>query len=108
MQPMAAFAAAFMLTMQSTALRPARGPPRLRGLLRAAATSEDLLAEAAALRREANAMEADLEAELAPPPAPAPKPKPTPHSHSGTGSRHGRDQSKGLNQIAFLDILLSE
>ena len=69
---MAAFAAAFMLTMQSTALRPARGPPRLRGLLRAAATSEDLLAEAAALRREANAMEADLEAELAPPPAPEP------------------------------------
>ena len=66
---MAAFAAAFMLTMQSTALRPARGPPRLRGLLRAAATSEDLLAEAAALRREANAMEAAMEAEIARPPA---------------------------------------
>ena len=83
MQPMAAFAAAFMLAMQSTALRPARCPPRLRGLLRAAATSEDLLAEAAALRREANAMEADLEAELAPPPAPAPKPAPKPASVAG-------------------------
>ena len=83
MQPMAALVAAFMLTMQSTALRPARGPPRLRGLLRAAATSEDLLAEAAALRREANAMEAAMEAELAPPPAPAPKPKPKPASVAG-------------------------
>ena len=83
MQPMAALVAAFMLTMQSTALRPARGPPRLRGLLRAAATSEDLLAEAAALRREANAMEAAMEAELAPPPAPAPEPKPKPASVAG-------------------------
>ena len=74
---MAAFAAACMLTMQSTALRPHTNSPRLKGL-RAAATSEDLLAEAAALRREANAMEADLEAELAPPPPPPPtesKPK---------------------------------
>ena len=76
MQPMAAFAAAFMLTLQSTALRPHN--TRLNKGLRAAATSEDLLAEAAALRREANAMEADLEAEIAPtPPPPAPsKPKP--------------------------------
>ena len=76
MQPMAALVAAFMLTLQSTALRP-HNTRRNKGL-RAAATSEDLLAEAAALRREANAMEADLEAEIAPPPAPAPKPKPTP------------------------------
>ena len=82
MQPMAALAAAFMLAMQSTALRPAKCAPRLQGL-RAAATSEDLLAEAAALRREANAMEADLEAELAPPPAPAPKPAPKPASVAG-------------------------
>ena len=73
---MAALAAAFMLTLQSTALRP-HNTRRNKGL-RAAATSEDLLAEAAALRREANAMEADLEAEIAPtPPPPAPsKPKP--------------------------------
>ena len=71
---MAAFAAAFMLAMQSTALSPQN--TRLNKGLRAAATSEDLLAEAAALRREANAMEADLEAEIAPPPPPAPsKPK---------------------------------
>ena len=81
MQPMAAFAAAFMLTLQSTALRPHN--TRLNKGLRAAATSEDLLAEAAALRREANAMEADLEAELAPPPAPAPKPAPKPASVAG-------------------------
>ena len=70
-----------MLTMQSTALRPARCAPRLQEL-RAAATSEDLLAEAAALRREANAMEAAMEAELAPPPAPAPEP-PKPASVAG-------------------------
>ena len=81
MQPLAALVAAFMLTLQSTALRPHN--TRLNKGLRAAATSEDLLAEAAALRREANAMEADLEAELAPPPAPAPKPKPTPTSVAG-------------------------
>ena len=72
---MAALVAAFMLARSSTALRPHNA--RLNKGLRAAATSEDLLAEAAALRREANAMEADLEAEIAPPaPAPAPKPKP--------------------------------
>ena len=72
---MAALVAAFMLVRSSTALRPHNA--RLNKGLRAAATSEDLLAEAAALRREANAMEADLEAEIAPPaPAPAPKPKP--------------------------------
>lgn len=74
MQPMAAFAAAFMLTLQSTALRPHN--TRLNKGLRAAATSEDLLAEAAALRREANAMEADLEAEIAPPPPPPAPSKP--------------------------------
>ena len=68
---MAALAAACMLTMQSTALRPASS--RLNKGLRAAATSEDLLAEAAALRREANAMEAEI-APPPPPPAPA-KPK---------------------------------
>jgi len=81
MQPMAALAAAWMLTMQSTALRPHN--TRLNKGLRAAATSEDLLAEAAALRREANAMEADLEAEIAPPPPPAPKPAPKPASVAG-------------------------
>ena len=81
MQPMAALAAACMLTLQSTALRPHN--TRLNKGLRAAATSEDLLAEAAALRREANAMEADLEAEIAPPPPPAPKPAPKPASVAG-------------------------
>ena len=35
------------------------------------------------MRREANAMEADLEAEIAPPPAPAPKPAPKPASVAG-------------------------
>ena len=81
MQPMAAFAAAFMLAMQSTALRPARGLAAAR-MLRAAATSEDLR-QAAALHAEANAMEAAMEAELAPPPAPAPKPAPKPASVAG-------------------------
>jgi hypothetical protein len=71
MQPLAALVAAFMLTLQSTALRPHN--TRLNKGLRAAATSEDLLAEAAALRREANAMEAEI-APPPPPPAPA-KPK---------------------------------
>ena len=74
MQPMAALAAAFMLAMQSTALRPHN--TRLNKGLRAAATSEDLLAEAAALRREANAMEAAMESELAPPPPPPAPSKP--------------------------------
>ena len=74
MQPMAALAAAFMLTLQNTALRP-HNTRRNKGL-RAAATSEDLLAEAAALRREANAMEAAMEAEIAPPPPPPPPSKP--------------------------------
>ena len=91
MQPMAALVAAFMLAMQSMALRPARGPPRLRGLLRAAATSEDLLAKAAALRREANAMEAAMEAELAPPPAPEPPAPSKPKTVAGVSPSEALD-----------------
>ena len=91
MQPMAAFAAAFMLAMQSTALRPAKCPSRLSKGLRAAATSEDLLAEAAALRREANAMEADLEAELAPPPAPEPPAPSKPKTVAGVSPSEALD-----------------
>merc|ERR1739841_82175 len=73
-----------MLFMNAASLRPSLRRPRLRGASSAAAaTSEDLLAEAAALRREANAMEAAMEAELAPPPAPAPKPAPKPASVAG-------------------------
>ena len=67
-----------MLFMNAASLRPSLRRPRLRGASSAAAaTSEDLLAEAAALRREANAMEADLEAEIAPPPPPPAPSKPT-------------------------------
>ena len=91
MQPMAALAAAFMLAMQSTALRPARCPSRLSKGLRAAATSEDLLAEAAALRREANAMAADLEAELAPPPAPEPPAPSKPKTVAGVSPAEALD-----------------
>ena len=66
-----------MLFMNAASLRPSLRRPRLRGSSSAAAaTSEDLLAEAAALRREANAMEADLEAEIAPPPPPPAPSKP--------------------------------
>ena len=72
-----------MLFVNAASLRPSLRRPRLRAPCAAAATSEDLLAEAAALRREANAMEADLEAELAPPPAPAPKPAPKPATVAG-------------------------
>ena len=63
-----------MLFMNAASLRPSPRRPRLRGASSAAAaTSEDLLAEAAALRREANAMEAEI---APPPPPPAPsKPK---------------------------------
>ena len=59
-----------MLFMNAASLRPSLRRPHLRAPCAAAATSEDLLAEAAALRREANAMEAQMEAELAPPPPP--------------------------------------
>ena len=65
-----------MLFMNAASLRPSPRRPRLRAPSAAAATSEDLLAEAAALRREANAMEADLEAEIAPPPPPPAPAKP--------------------------------
>ena len=66
-----------MLFMNAASLCPSLRRPRLRGgSSAAAATSEDLLAEAAALRREANAMEADLEAEIAPPPPPPAPAKP--------------------------------
>ena len=65
-----------MLFMNAASLRPSPRRPRLRAPSAAAATSEDLLAEAAALRREANAMEADLEAEIAPPPPPPTPSKP--------------------------------
>ena len=72
-----------MLFVNAASLRPSPRRPRLRAPCAAAATSEDLLAEAAALRREANAMEAAMEAELAPPPARAPAPKPKPASVAG-------------------------
>ena len=82
--------AALLLTTLpiSTALRPnSRPPPRLRGLRDAASAeppggADDLLAQAAALRREANAMQAEYN-ELAPPPPPEPEPKPKPSEVAG-------------------------
>jgi hypothetical protein len=70
-----------LMAMQITALRPNSSPPPRICRLRDAA-SDDLLAQAAALRREANEMQAEYN-ELAPPPPPEPEPKPKPSEVAG-------------------------
>ncbi len=82
---------AMLFFMNAASLRPSLRRARLRAPSAAAATSEDLLAEAARLRREANAMESAMEAELAPPPAPAPKPAPKPASVAGVSPAEALD-----------------